>query len=88
LESSFVIKFSIVSVPVVSLKETGNNWGSTVFTTTKIDQSFFNRILCSKANSPGGFSGAKNRKNEANFDGFFEIFYVIKIGGKILFTEK
>jgi hypothetical protein len=54
----------------------------------KIDQSFFNRLLCSKANSPGGFPKAENRKNEANFDGFFEIFYVIKIGGKILFTEK
>jgi hypothetical protein len=70
LELSFVIKFSIVSIPVISLKATGNNWASTVFTKKKIDQSFFNRLLCSKANSPGGFSGAENRKNEANFDGF------------------
>jgi hypothetical protein len=35
----------------------------------KIDQSFFNRLLYSKANSSGGFPGAENRKNEANFDG-------------------
>jgi hypothetical protein len=94
LESFLVIKFSDCFNSGYIIKSNLEIIGGALYLQQKIDQSFFNRLLCSKANSPGGFPGAVNRKNEANFDGCFEkvnlyeIFYFIKIGGKILFTEK
>jgi hypothetical protein len=89
LELSFVIKFSDCFNSGYIIKSNLEIIGGALYLQQQKSTSHSSTDYCIlKRILPAVFSGAKNRKNEANFDGCFEkvnlyeIFYVIKIGGK------